>query len=36
MDPKELQELQAAYQSMYAEAKAESSEKEEEGKALVG
>ena len=29
MDPKELQELQAAYQSMY-EAKAESSEKEEE------
>ena len=30
MDPKELQELQAAYQSMYAEAKAESSEKEEE------
>ena len=30
MDPKELQELQAAYQSIYAEAKAESSEKEEE------
>ena len=29
MDPKELQELQAAYKSMY-EAKAESSEKEEE------
>ena len=30
MDPKELQELQAAYHSIYAEAKAESSEKEEE------